>query len=118
MIYKMPGDEWQKHANLRLLYTYMFTHPGAKLLFMGNEFAQTTEWNYKTELDWELLKFECHENMQHCVKDLNHLYKDEPALHELQFDTKGFEWIDLDKRPESVVTFMRKAKNKKPHVLN
>ncbi len=117
MIYKMPGDEWQKFANLRLLYTYMFTHPGAKLLFMGNEFAQTTEWNYKTELDWGLLQFDCHQLMQDCVKDLNHLYVREQALHELQFDPKGFEWIDLDHRPESVIAYMRKGKNKKDNML-
>jgi 1,4-alpha-glucan branching enzyme len=113
----MPGDEWQKFANLRLLYTYMYTHPGAKLLFMGNEFAQTTEWNYKSELDWELLQFESHQQMQDCVKDLNHLYKNQAALHELQFDTKGFEWIELDHRAESVVAYMRKGKNKNNNML-
>ena len=117
MVYKMPGDEWQKFATMRLLYTYMFTHPGAKILFMGNEFAQTTEWNYKSELDWELLQFDCHQQMQDCVKDLNHLYKNEPALHQLQFDTKGFEWIDLDHRQESVIVYMRKGKNKNNNVL-
>ncbi len=117
MVYKMPGDEWQKFANLRLLYTYMFTHPGAKLLFMGNEFAQTTEWNYKTELNWGLLQFDCHKLMQECVRDLNHLYKNEPALHKLQFDPKGFEWINLDSRQESVVAYMRKARNRKDDML-
>ena len=117
MVYKMPGDEWQKFATLRLLYTYMFTHPGAKLLFMGNEFAQTTEWNYKTELDWELLQFDCHRQMQDCVKDLNHLYRNEPALHELQFSTKGFEWIDLNHRSESVIAYMRKGKKGKENIL-
>jgi len=117
MVYKMPGDEWQKFANLRLLYTYMFTHPGAKLLFMGNEFAQTTEWNYKTELNWPLLQFDCHKMMQECVRDLNFLYKDEPALHKLQFDPKGFEWIDLDHRPESVMAYMRKGRNRKDDML-
>ena len=117
MLYKLPGDEWQKFATLRLLYTYMFTHPGAKLLFMGNEFAQTTEWNYKTELDWELLQFDCHRQMQDCVRDLNGLYKNEPALHELQYNTKGFEWIDLNHRSESVVAYMRKGKNKKNDIL-
>jgi 1,4-alpha-glucan branching enzyme len=117
MLYKLPGDEWQKFANLRLLYTYMFTHPGAKLLFMGNEFAQTTEWNYKSELDWELLQFDCHRQMQDCVRDLNGLYKNEPALHELQYNTKGFEWIDLNHRSESVVAYMRKGKNKNNDVL-
>ncbi len=117
MVYKMPGDEWQKFATLRLLYTYMFTHPGSKLLFMGNEFAQTTEWNYKTELDWELLQFDCHQQMQDCVKDLNGLYKNEPALHELQYNTRGFEWIDLNHRSESVVAYMRKGKNKNNNML-
>jgi 1,4-alpha-glucan branching enzyme len=117
MLYKMPGDEWQKFANLRLLYTYMYTHPGAKLLFMGNEFAQTTEWNYKSELDWELLQFDSHRQMQDCVKDLNHLYKNEAALHELQFNTKGFDWINLDHRAESVVAYMRKGKNRKDDML-
>ncbi len=117
MLYKMPGDEWQKFATLRLLYTYMFTHPGTKLLFMGNEFAQTTEWNYKSELDWQLLQYDSHQQMQDCVKELNHLYKNEPALHELQFDTKGFEWIDLNHRSESVIVYMRKGKNKNKNIL-
>ncbi|MEP7255810.1 MAG: 1,4-alpha-glucan branching protein GlgB [Ferruginibacter sp.] len=117
MLYKMPGDEWQKFANLRLLYTYMYTHPGGKLLFMGNEFAQTTEWNYKTELDWGLLKFDCHKMMQDCVIDLNHLYKNEPALHELQFDAKGFEWVNLNHRQESVVAYRRKGKKKEQDIL-
>lgn len=117
MIYKMPGDEWQKFANLRLLYTYMYTHPGAKLLFMGNEFAQTSEWNYKAELDWPLLQFDCHKLMQECVKDLNLLYSNEPALHKLQFDSRGFEWIDLGHRQESVVAYMRKSRNRKDDVL-
>ena len=117
MLYKMPGDEWQKFATLRLLYTYMYTHPGAKLLFMGNEFAQTTEWNYKSELDWELLQFASHQQMQDCVRDLNHLYKNEPALHELQFNSKGFEWVDLNHRSESVIAYMRKGKNRKNDLL-
>jgi len=117
MIYKMPGDEWQKFANLRLLYTYMFTHPGGKLLFMGNEFGQTTEWNYKTELDWHLLDFEPHKKMRDCVKDLSHLYKDEQALHVLQFEPGGFEWVDLNHRDESVVVFRRKGKNPKDDIL-
>jgi 1,4-alpha-glucan branching enzyme len=117
MIYKMPGDEWQKFANLRLLYAYMFTHPGAKLLFMGNEFAQTTEWNYKGELDWGLLNFDCHKMMKECVKDLCHLYKNEVALHELQFESAGFEWIDLNNRDESVIVYRRKGKKKKDDIL-
>ena len=117
MLYKMPGDEWQKFANLRTLYLYMFTHPGAKLLFMGNEIGQTTEWNYKSELDWHLLNFDPHRMMRDCVKDLAHLYKEEPALHELQFDQAGFEWIDLNHRAESVIVYRRKGKEPKDDVL-
>jgi 1,4-alpha-glucan branching enzyme len=111
MIYKMPGDEWQKFANLRLLYTYMYMHPGAKLLFMGNEFAATTEWNYKTELPWHLLAHPSHGGMKYCVQKLNELYTSKPALYELQFDPIGFEWIDLQHRSESVMAFKRKGKN-------
>ncbi len=109
MIYKMPGDEWQKFANLRLLYTYMFTHPGAKLLFMGNEFGQTSEWNYKSELDWHLLQFVSHTGMKECVKKLNELYRSEPALYQLQFKQEGFEWVDLNHRNEAVIVFKRKG---------
>ncbi|MEI9807694.1 MAG: hypothetical protein WDO16_07355 [Bacteroidota bacterium] len=107
MLFKMPGDEWQKAANLRLLYTYMWTHPGAKLLFMGNEFGQTTEWNYRSELDWQLLQFEPHRKMKDCVTDLNQLLRNEPALYENQFNIHGFEWIDLNHREESVIVFRR-----------
>jgi 1,4-alpha-glucan branching enzyme len=117
MIYKMPGDDWQKLANLRLLYTYMFTHPGAKLLFMGNEFAQTSEWNYKTELDWFLLQYESHKGMQQCVQELNELYKNEPALYELQFEPGGFEWNDLNHRMESVISYKRKGKQPEDELL-
>ena len=117
MIYKMPGDEWQKFASLRLLYTYMYTHPGAKLLFMGNEFGQTSEWNYKSELQWELLHYDPHKLLQHCVRDLNHLYKDEPALHEKQFKQGGFEWVDLNHREECVMVYKRMGKKEKDDVL-
>ena len=79
MLYKMPGDEWQKFANLRLMYTYMFTHPGGKLLFMGDEFGATSEWNYKSELQWDLLNFEVMED-KYCVQKLNELLRSEPAL--------------------------------------
>ena len=111
MIYKMPGDEWQKFANLRLLYTYMFAHPGAKLLFMGNEFAQTEEWNYKTSLRWDLLEHESHTGMKNCVAALAHLLKNEPALHERQFNPEGFAWHDLNHREESVICFRRMTQN-------
>lgn len=117
MIYKMPGDEWQKFANLRLLYSYMFTHPGAKLLFMGDEFGQTAEWNYQSELNWELLQFDCHAKMKACVAALNQLYRSEPALYQKQFEFGGFEWVDLSHRDEGVIAYKRKGKHKKEDVL-
>ena len=117
MIYKMPGDEWQKFANLRLLYTYMFAHPGAKLLFMGNEFAQTEEWNYKTSLRWDLLEHPSHAGMKTCVAALAHLLKQEPALYEQQFNTEGFAWHDLEHREESVICFRRMSKTHDQELL-
>jgi 1,4-alpha-glucan branching enzyme len=117
MIYKMPGDEWQKFANLRLLYTYMWTHPGARLLFMGNEFGQTTEWNYKSELNWGLLQFDCHRLLKEYVKALNRLLNTEPALHQNQFSHEGFEWVDLEHRAESIVVYKRKGKKKADDLL-
>jgi 1,4-alpha-glucan branching enzyme len=111
MLYKMPGDEWQKFANLRTLYTYMFTHPGGKLLFMGNEFGSTSEWNYKSELPWELLQFPGHAGIKDCVRDLNLLLRNSPALYENQFRIEGFEWIDLNHRAESVICYRRKGKD-------
>jgi 1,4-alpha-glucan branching enzyme len=117
MLYKMPGDNWQKFANLRALYTYMWTHPGARLLFMGNEFGQTSEWNYKTELDWHLLEHASHQGLQHCIKDLNSILKSNPALYENQFNIHGFEWIDLYHRDESIIVYRRKGKSKKEDLL-
>ncbi len=117
MLYKMPGDEWQKFANLRLLYTYMYTHPGAKMLFMGNEFGATTEWNYKSELPWNLLQYVSHGGMKYCVATLNKLYRSLPALYQKQFTNDGFEWIDLNHRNETVITYMRKGNNPDDNVL-
>ncbi|GAC1443847.1 MAG: 1,4-alpha-glucan branching protein GlgB [Sediminibacterium sp.] len=117
MLYKMPGDDWQKFANLRVLYTYMFTHPGAKLLFMGDEFGATSEWNYKSELQWDLLQHASHSGMKHCVQQLNQLYRSEPALHEKQFESGGFEWINLDHRSESVMVYKRKGKKAKEDII-
>ena len=117
MLYKMPGDEWQQFANLRLMYSYMYTHPGGKLLFMGNEFGATNEWNYKSELQWELLQFDGHRLLKDCLRDLNQLLRNEPALYENQFSIDGFEWIDLNHRSESVMVYMRKGKNEKQNVL-
>jgi 1,4-alpha-glucan branching enzyme len=110
MLYKMPGDDWQKFANLRLMYTYMLTHPGGKLLFMGNEFGSTTEWNYKTELPWGLLRYDSHRLLKDCVRDLNKLLRGQPALYENQFNKFGFEWVDLRHRDEGVIVYKRKGK--------
>lgn len=117
MVYKMPGDDWQKFANLRLMYTYMFTHPGAKLLFMGNEFAATNEWNYKSELQWDLLNYVSHGGMKYCVKKLNELYRNEPALYEKQFEPGGFEWVDLNHRAEGVLVYKRKGNKPEDDVI-
>jgi 1,4-alpha-glucan branching enzyme len=112
MLYKMPGDEWQKFANLRLMYSYMFAHPGGKLLF-----GATSEWNYKSELQWELLQFDPHKGVRTCVKDLCHLLKSEPALYENQFNQNGFEWVDLNHCSETVIVFKRKGKEAKDDIL-
>ncbi|WP_294238254.1 1,4-alpha-glucan branching protein GlgB [uncultured Chryseobacterium sp.] len=116
LIYKMKGDEWQKFANLRALYVYMFTHPGAKLLFMGDEFGQTSEWNFKKSLDWHLLDYPVHKGLQTLVKDLNHLYRKETAFYENQFSPEGFEWVEADDTDNSVYIYLRKGK-KKDNVL-
>lgn len=113
LIYKMPGDEWQKFANLRAMYVYMFTNPGAKLLFMGDEFAQTNEWNFTASLDWHLLEYPVHRNLQAFVKDLNLLYKTYPALYEQQFSPNGYEWISADDRDNSIFIYLRKSKENK-----
>ncbi len=117
MIYKMPGDDWQKFANLRLLYTYMFTHPGGKLLFMGDEFGQTSEWNYKSELDWHLLEYDSHNLLRVCVSDLNKLLRNEPALYENQFNIYGFEWVDLNQRDQCIIVYRRKGKKPEDDIL-
>ncbi len=117
MLYKMPGDEWQKFANLRLLYAYMFTHPGAKLLFMGNEFGATDEWNHESELQWHLLEFDAHRKLRDCVCALNHLLKNEPALYQDQFSLSGFEWVDLNHRSDCVIAYKRKGRTAKNDLL-
>lgn len=117
MIYKMPGNEWEQWANLRLFYSYMFTHPGAKLLFMGNEFGQTSEWDYNGELDWPLLQYDPHNKLQECIRTLNHLYKNLPALHEYQFDKKGFEWVNTENRKDGILVFKRKGKHRSDDLL-
>ncbi|MDP4704430.1 MAG: 1,4-alpha-glucan branching protein GlgB [Polaribacter sp.] len=117
LVDKMPGDEWQRFANLRLLYSFMYTHPGTKLLFQGGEFGQTSEWNFQTSLDWHLLQYDVHKGAQTLVKDLNKLYKKEPALYQKQFSHEGFEWIDHGDHQNSVMTYIRKGKNEKDNVI-
>ena len=109
LIAKMPGDEWQKFANLRLLYAYQFAQPGKKLLFMGAELAQWSEWNHESALDWELLKYPSHEGIRRVVGDLGALYEQQPALHELDSSPDGFEWVDASDRAASVLSFLRKG---------
>ncbi|EPR73724.1 1,4-alpha-glucan (glycogen) branching enzyme, GH-13-type [Winogradskyella psychrotolerans RS-3] len=117
MLGKMPGDEWQRFANLRLLYSYMFTHPGTNLLFQGAEFGQSGEWDFKTSLDWHLLQYDPHQGVQQLVKDLNALYVKEPALHQKQFEAEGFEWIDYGDSENSVFTYIRKGNEEKDDVI-
>jgi len=118
LISRMPGDEWQKFANLRTLYGYMMTHPGTKLMFMGGEFAQTTEWDFEAGLQWWLLQYEYHKGIQLLSRDLNELYVNTPALYELQFKPEGFQWIDHGDSKNCVVVYMRKGlKKTKPVVV-
>ncbi|PNR98522.1 1,4-alpha-glucan branching protein GlgB [Petrotoga olearia] len=111
LLEKMPGDDWQKFANLRLFYSYMFAHPGKNLLFMGSEIAQRKEWNCSYSLDWDLLQYEPHKKAQQFLKDLNILYKNHPALYEIDHSYEGFEWIDFNDSDNSVISFTRKSEN-------
>ncbi|MEN2488803.1 1,4-alpha-glucan branching protein GlgB [Flavobacterium sp. B11] len=111
LIYKMPGDEWQRFANLRLLYGYMFTHPGTKLLFMGAEFGQTSEWNFEQSLDWHLLQYDFHSGIKRLITDLNQLYKSQPALYEKQFRGDSFEWINYSDHQNAILSYIRKGNN-------
>jgi len=111
LIQKMPGDKWQKFANLRALFGYMYGYPGKKLLFMGGEFGQWKEWDYNSSLQWELLEEESHEKLRKYIKDLNYIYNSEPALYETDHEHKGFEWIDFSDSDQSIISFIRKARN-------
>ena len=108
---QMPGDLWQKFANLRLLYSYMWTHPGKKLLFMGCEFGQWNEWDFDASLQWHLLQWDTHPGLQKCLADLNKLYRREKALHEVDFDYHGFQWIDCHNHEDSTLSYIRLAKD-------
>ena len=117
LIYKMPGDEWQRFANTRAFLAYMFAHPGKKLLFMGTEFGQTAEWNHDTQLEWRLLQYPIHYKLQTMVKELNWLYRREAALFEVDDSYQGFEWIDLQDAESSIITFIRFARNREDFIV-
>jgi len=107
----MPGDRWQQMANVRLFYGWMFAHPGKKLLFQGLEFGQSAEWRYQDALPWFLLEYDEHRGIQNLVRQLNQLYLTEPALHELDHEPGGFEWVDHDNAEQSAFTFIRRGRN-------
>ncbi|MGI9441844.1 MAG: 1,4-alpha-glucan branching protein GlgB, partial [Rubripirellula sp.] len=117
MLSQMPGDLWQKFANLRLLYSYMWTHPGKKLLFMGGEFGQWNEWNHDDGPQWELLDFENHRGVQQMVADLNRMVVENPALHQLDFSEDGFEWVDCLNARDSILVYLRKGLDCTPPLL-
>jgi 1,4-alpha-glucan branching enzyme len=114
---RMPGDDWQRFANLRLLYGYMFTHPGAKLLFMGGEFGQQEEWNFESSLDWHVLNNPMHAGTQQCVADMNALYRQYPALYEKQFSHNGFEWINYGDQENVVLSYLRKGNSETEYMV-
>jgi 1,4-alpha-glucan branching enzyme len=117
MIRKMPGDDWQKFANLRLLYGFMFGHPGKKLLFMGDEFGQWSEWNHDASLEWHLLEQPCHAGLKRWVRDLNTLYRGESLLHTMDFNSAGFEWVDCKDFQRSIISFLRRGRNPNDQLL-
>ncbi len=117
LLNKMPGDEWQKFANLRLLLSEQILHPGTSLLFQGGEFGQKEEWNHSQSLDWHLLEFEPHKGIKNLVKDLNHLYQVRPSLYSHQFDSHGFEWLESNDHNNSVISFLRKGNSPKQQLI-
>jgi len=114
LIGKMPGDSWQQFANLRALFGYMWAHPGKKLLFMGGEFGQRREWTHEGELEWHVAGLPGHEGVKRWVADLNRVYREEPALYQVDFSHEGFEWIDCTDRERSVIAFLRKPRRGAP----
>jgi 1,4-alpha-glucan branching enzyme len=113
----MPGDEWQQFANLRLLYGYMWAHPGKKLLFMGSEFGQRREWQHEESLEWHVVQYPLHGGVQRWVGDINRCYRTLPALHELDFSGEGFSWVDFQDWEQSVLSFLRHGKRPEDTVL-
>jgi 1,4-alpha-glucan branching enzyme len=114
---RMPGDDWQKFANLRALYGVMWAQPGKKLLFMGAEIAQWTEWHHETSLDWHLLQWDRHQGIARWLADLNHLYRRVPALHQLDCEPAGFEWVDCNDWEQSTLAFLRRGRDPADMVL-
>src|SRR5437764_6817118 len=117
LVSKMPGDDWQKFANLRLLFGYMWAQPGKKLLFMGGEFGQWQEWHHDSSLDWHLLEYPTHVGVQRWVEDLNRLLRSEPALYERDFDPAGFQWVIGNDADNSVFAFLRRGRQPGPEIL-
>ena len=117
LIGKMPGDPWQQFANLRTLYGYLYGHPGKKMLFMGSEFGQWKEWNHDTSLDWHLCDQPYHRGLQRYVQDLNRLYRQEPALHAVDYEWNGFPWLDFPDTENSVIAFLRKGQDAAEQIL-
>ncbi|RYC51551.1 1,4-alpha-glucan branching protein GlgB [Flagellimonas olearia] len=117
LLYRMPGDEWQRFANLRMLFGYMFTHPGGNLLFMGGEFGQSSEWNFQESLEWHLTQYDFHSGIQKVIKDLNKLYKTNPALYDKQFSSDGFQWIEYNDQENTVVSYIRKGNDPKDDMI-
>ncbi|AEM71435.1 1,4-alpha-glucan-branching enzyme [Allomuricauda ruestringensis DSM 13258] len=117
LLYRMPGDEWQRFANLRLLFGYMFTHPGGNLLFMGGEFGQSSEWNFQEGLEWHLTQYDFHSGVQEVIKDLNKMYKGQPALYEKQFKPEGFQWIEYNDQENTVISYIRKGADPKDDLI-
>jgi 1,4-alpha-glucan branching enzyme len=117
LVGKMPGDEWQKYANLRSLFGYMYGHPGKKLLFMGCEFGQWREWVHEESVEWHVLPYKYHAGVQRWVKDLNRFYRSEPSMYELDFSTDGFEWVDFSHAEDSIISFLRKGSTTRDIIL-
>ncbi|HEY6006908.1 MAG TPA: alpha amylase C-terminal domain-containing protein [Geobacteraceae bacterium] len=117
MLGKMPGDAWRQFANLRVYYGYMYAHPGKKLLFMGGEFGQGVEWKFDHSLDWHLLALEPHARLQRYVQALNRLYAEEGPLHEVDFESQGFEWIDFRDTEKGIISFVRRGRQQGDHLV-
>jgi 1,4-alpha-glucan branching enzyme len=109
LLSKMPGDQWQKFANVRAFLSYMYTHPGKKLLFMGNDIGDYNEWDHNSSVPWRLLQYPIHAGLQLFVRELNRVYREEPALHQVDFEYSGFDWIDFSDVEKSIISFMRRA---------